>query len=105
MLEELIAGLEPDAGEENGKAEIAEELVGGDGHIPDDRADVAELRERDGGEQRTAGQTDAQGGVQAGNGQRDAADQDAQDDSEKYGDELGSVQGFGRNCPVRFRPF
>ncbi len=98
----MIAGLQADAREEYGEAEIAEELVGGDGHIPDDRSDVAELGEGDGGEERPASEADAQRGVQAGEFKGNASDEDAEDDAEEDGDEAGPVECFGAVAEFRF---
>src|SRR5471030_2893980 len=92
----MVAGLQTYAGEEDGEAEIAEELVGGSRHVPDDRSDVAELGEGDGGQERAAGQADAEGGVEAGEFHGDAADEDAQHDAEEDWNQSWTVESFGR---------
>src|SRR5207245_11671432 len=106
-LEEVAASLEADAGEEDGQPKIAEELVGGGGHVPDDGANVAQLRECDCGKKWSAGQADAQSGVEAGHGDGNGADDHAQDDAQKDGNQLRAVESF-RELPSSastiFRP-
>src|SRR5207245_8803816 len=104
-LEEVAASLEADAGEEDGQPKIAEELVGGGGHVPDDGANVAQLRECDRGKKWSAGQADAQSGVEAGHGDGNGADDHAQDDAQKDGNQLRAVESFQGVAQLGFDHF
>ena len=99
--DEAVARLQAHGREEEHDPDLAEHEVGADGHVRDERPDLADPAEHDGDEQRPAGQPELDRAPAPREREGPAPDEDAEGNPDEERDEVGVVEALRANRRAR----